>query len=153
MTDSEERYIHFAACIERLHNAWTTLNAIKGEANSRLVGPAFRYALVEYSTPYTASEGVVKRRHKLDGSCVPSAYMALHERILTARHKIHAHTDLTVRDAKLYLNEIQGKRYASIASNTIHGLEELGQLEEIVRLIEGTLESMFIQREEFERSL
>src|SRR5512143_1120676 len=119
-----EDFIHFAVCMQRLNSAWSTLNRIKASSDNELISPAFRYALVEYSAPYTNSFGPNKR-HTLNDSYVPSEYLELHKRILDARHTIHAHADLTVLEAKLYLNETQGRPSATISSNYIHGLEEL----------------------------
>jgi hypothetical protein len=153
MTEHEERYVHFATCIERLQSAWATLNAIKAEMNSHLVAAAFRFALVEYATPYTPSEDTIKKRHRLDSSCVPAEWLQLHERVLLARNKIHAHADLTVLEAKIYLNEVQGQRYVSIVSNVVQGTEEFSNLESVLRMIEGTLENMFSIRAGLESKL
>ena len=153
MTALEEEYVHLAACVERLQNAWMTLHAIQANKTSPLVGPAFRFALVEYATLYTASRGQVTRKHKLDASLVPVAHFELHKRILAERDSVHAHTDLTVRDARLYFNDVQGKRYATVVSNYVHGLEELNNLEQIVELVEGTLDNMFEHRDALERAI
>jgi hypothetical protein len=83
----------------------------------------------------------------------PNEFLSLHERILAARRQIHAHSDLTVMDARLYLNETQSKRSITISSNIIHGLEELDNLESIIQLIEGTLDKMYAKRELLEQAL
>ena len=49
MTDQEEEFVHFVLCIASLNNSWRLINIIKAESGNLLVGPAFRYALVEYS--------------------------------------------------------------------------------------------------------
>jgi hypothetical protein len=140
---SHEDFIHFAVCMERLNGAWRTLNAIKASGDNPLVGPAFRFALIEYATPYTRSTGPVKRRHTLSESYVPAEFLELHKRILVARNTIHAHADLTVMEAKLYVTETRGMPSATISSNYIHGLEELSNIDQIICLIEGTLLNMY----------
>ena len=134
-------------CIDRLNNAWATLNAVRAAKDNPLVGPAFRYALVEYATPYTRSDGPIKRYHHLDETWVPTAYLALHKRILAARNQVHAHADLTVLEAQLHISEIQGKQYISRIENMIHGLEEIGNIDKIISLIQGTLRNMYAERE------
>ena len=62
MTDQEEEFVHFVSCIASLNNAWRLINSIKSESGNRLVGPAFRYALVEYSKPYRESRGSRRKR-------------------------------------------------------------------------------------------
>jgi len=58
VTGSEEQFIHLATCISRLHSALETLRAIKAASpDNPLIAPAFRFALVEYVSPYTGSDG------------------------------------------------------------------------------------------------
>lgn len=153
MSDQHETHLHFLVCIDRLNNAWATLNAVRAAKDNPLVGPAFRYALVEYATPYTRSDGPIKRYRHLDETWVPTEYLALHKRILAARSQVQAHADLTVLEAQLHISEIQGKQYISRVQNMIHGLEEIGNIDEIISLIEGTLRNMYAEREVREHSL
>lgn len=147
MTHGHEGFIHFATCMQRLNSAWVTLNAIKVERDSALAGPAFRFALVEDATPYNTSYGADNKRYKLNESYIPVEYMELHRRILNARNSIHAHADMAVMDAKLYVTETQGMPSATISSNYIHGLEEIGNIEQIISLIEGTLLNMYANQD------
>ncbi len=57
MTDQEEHFVHFVSSIDKLNNAWRILQEIKRHKGHPLVVPAFRFALVEYSKPYTVSYG------------------------------------------------------------------------------------------------
>ena len=147
MTPSHEEFIHFVTCMQRLNSAWLTLNAINSERDSALVGPAFRFALVEYAMPYNISYGADKKRHKLDESYVPTESLELHRRILDARNTVHAHADMTVMDPKMYVSETGGMPSATITSNHIHGLEEVGNLGQIISLIEGTLLKMYADQD------
>ena len=47
MTQAHEDHIHLLVCIDRLQSAWNTLKIIESSSDHLLVGPAFRYALVE----------------------------------------------------------------------------------------------------------
>ena len=142
MTDQEEEFVHFVSCIESLNNAWRLINIIKTDRGNPLIGPAFRYALVEYSKPYRESRGRGRKR-RLDASCIPTDMLALHERGTDSRDQVHAHSDLTVMDAKLYVHEVQGQRFTGIIQNIITGVEELPNIERIQKLIEGTLDNMY----------
>jgi hypothetical protein len=139
--------------MQRLNSAWATLNVVKAERDNALVGPAFRFALVEYATPYSTSYGAGKKRHKLNESYVPVEFLELHQRILDARNSIHAHADMTVMDAKLYVTETRGMPSAIISGNHIHGLEEIGNIEQIILLIEGTLRNMYADEDTRLRAL
>lgn len=142
MTDQEEGYIHFVSCIASLNTAWRLINIIKVERDNPLIGPAFRYALVEYSKPYSESRGSGRKR-RLDTSCIPPDTLDLHKRVTDSRDQVHAHSDLKLMDAKLYVHEVQGQRITGIVQNFITGVEELPNIEEIQKLIEGTLDNMY----------
>jgi hypothetical protein len=152
MTDQEEEFVHFVSCIASLNNAWRLINSIKSESGNPLVGPAFRYALVEYSKPYRESRGN-RRKRRLDTSCIPTDMLALHERITNSRDQVHVHSDLTLMDAKLYVHEVEGQRFTGIVQNIITGVEELPNIEKIQKLIEGTLDNMYAKEKILEAAL
>ena len=151
VTDKEEQFVHFVTCISSLNNAWIILNKIKEQKDNSLVGPAFRFALIEYSKPYKQSFG--HQRRKLDDLYVPDEMKSLHKRIIDARDQVHAHTDLTILDAKLYVKETEGHRFSVIVQNKISGLEELSNIDDIIKLIEGTLDNMYIKEKELDAAL
>lgn len=159
MTKQEEEYVHFVSCIDDLNNAWRTLNEIKNHIGHSLVAPAFQFALIEYSKPYRTSYGVALNskgkllQHKLDDSRVPSTYIDLHNRLLAARDQIHAHSDLSVREAKLYIAQSPHGRHASIVQNVIHGAQELPNIDLIIDLIDQTLVKMYAEVEILEDKL
>src|SRR5215510_4802683 len=103
MNKQEEKYLHFAFSIDSLNNAWRILNEIKNQQGNSLIGYAFQFALIEYSKPYKASFGNVVKHHKLSEVYVPNRHLELHKRILDARDRFHAHTDFSIRDAKIYI--------------------------------------------------
>lgn len=152
MTGQEEKYIHFASCVRWLNNAWRLLQVIREQPAGPLTGPAFRFALVEYCKPYKLSHGAVGR-YKLDTMRIPTDLLSLHSRIIDSRDQIHAHSDLTVMDAKLSVHEFMGQRYSQIAQNRITGLEELPNIDEVIRLIEGTLDNMYVEEKRLEAAL
>lgn len=152
MTEQEEHFVHFVSCITWLNNAWRLLSKIHTQPENPLIGPAFRFALVEYCKPYNLSYGI-NNRFKLDTLLNPKEHLPLHDRIINSRDQIHAHSDLTVMDAKLHVHEIMGQRYTLITQNKIYGTEELPNLQEIVALIEATLDNMYIQVKVLENAL
>ena len=153
LTEQKEEFIHFVLCIECLNRVWRLINTIKDAQRNSLVGYAFRFALVEYSKPYNSSRGTFRRNRKLDTSCIPTELLALHTRIVNSRDEIHAHSDLTVMDAKLYISETHGKRLTTISWNIITGVEELPNIDEIQVLIERTLDNMYIKEKILENAL
>lgn len=143
MSEAHENYLHLLVCIDRLNNAWSTLLTIKANPSNPLSGPAFRYALVEYATAFTRSDGSVRKRRTLHDSVVPAEYAELHKRIVDARHSIHAHADLTALDAQLHIAHLRGKKCISIVQNHITGLEELSKIEVVISMIEAVLKRLY----------
>lgn len=150
---SRERYLHFVSSIDDLNSAWSILQEIKRSGDNLLVGPAFQFALIEYSKPYKVSYVNETEIHQLDTKYVPPEHLDLHERIVDARDQIHAHSDLTVREAKLYVTEAKQGKIATQVRNMIYGTEELSNIDEIIDLIEKTLDRMYEEADWMEQQL
>ena len=153
MNSHNEAFVHFDICAERLNSTLLTLNRIKEHCDHPLVGPAFRFALIEYAMPYTRSDGKAKKRHSLDTRYVPQELLPLHERLIASRNQIHAHVDLTVLEPTISYHDLDGERLVLIAQNNISGLEELPQIDEIICLVEGTLKNMYADRDNLKKGL
>jgi len=153
MTPEEEEYVHFASCMDDFNYAWQILREIKVARDSVLVGAAFQFALVAYARPYKASRGDLKKCYKLGEEFIPLEHRGLHQRILNARDQIHAHSDLTVKEAQLHVAATAGRKFVGAVQNTITGLEELANLGLIIAMIEQTLERMYEEAKRLEASL
>ena len=159
MTEQEEEYVHFVSSIQDLNSAWVTLQDRKQSEGHRLVSPAFQFALIAYAKPYRTSRGAVLNskdkplQHRLDSSRVPTAHLDLHNRLLKARDQIHAHSDLTVMEAKLYVARTSTGPRAFIAQNVILGDAGLSNTESIIDLIEKTLKTMYVEVKGLEAQL
>ena len=153
MTKNEEAYVHFVSCSNDLNEAWRILHVIKGDIANPLVGAAFCYALVAYARPYVSSHGEHSATHKLDDKFIPEDDRALHRRLIGVRHKIHAHSDLTVREAKLYVTATPSGKWVGAVQNVIMGTEELSNIDAIISMIEGTLRSMYVEIQALEAAL
>lgn len=160
MTEQEDRFVYHVSCIRALNNAWWLLNEIKRCRNrTPLVQAAFRFALIEYSKPYKLSRGSAlgskgkPLEYKLDERRVPPEYRQLHQEILDARDQIHAHSDLTVRDARIYVANTSSGKMVQISENIIYGTEDLSRIADIIALIEGTLPSLYEEEQKLEAAL
>ncbi len=161
MKEYEERYIHFVSCIRNLNNALRILQEIK---NSKEVSPviiiaAFRFATIEYSKPYRDSLGKIlnskgkNARYKLGEDFIPSDMFDLHTRIVEARDKIHAHSDLSILDAEIYIESTAHGKYVSTSQNVIFDAEELPKIDLIIDLIEQTLDAMYEEERRLQEEL
>jgi hypothetical protein len=152
MHENEEKYIHFVSCIDDLNNAWRILKLVKNRKNNSLRHIAFRFGLIEYSKPYLRSDGTLAK-YKLDKEFIPVEHLKLHGRILDARNKFLAHSDLTIRDAQLYVTPNSSGKFVGIVQNVIHGSEEFENIDCIIDLIEKTLFMMYAERDRMENEL
>jgi hypothetical protein len=151
---TEEEFVHLESSIDRLNYARWILLEIKQHTGHPLVAPAFQFALVEYSKPYLKSysaelnsKGKPKEEHKVDNKHIPGNHRTLHDRLLEARNRIHAHDDLGVKEAKLHVANTASGKFVGIVQNVIHGTEEFSNLDAIIDLIEQTLNSLHTEWE------
>ena len=142
-----EEFIHLESSIEDLNLAWRILKIIKEEKGSPLIAPAFQFAIVAYARPYTRADGILKKQYKLDQRHLLGNHRQLHDRLLTIRNQIIAHSDLRPKDAVLHVKDLNWGRYTGISQNTIFGTEELGNIDVILELIEKTLLAMYAERD------
>jgi hypothetical protein len=160
MNEQEEKYLHFAYCIDNLNNAWRILNEIKRQKGNPLVGYAFQFALIEYAKPYKDSHSAIlnskgkpKYKYNLRNKFIPETHLALHERIINIRDKFHAHTDLSIMDAKVYITNSKNGKFVNRSQNIIYGTEEMRNIDGIIDLIEQTLDSMYAEVKRLEADL
>lgn len=84
---------------------------------------------------------------------MPQEHLLLHKRILDARNQIHAHADINVLEAKFDIYKIEGKQYTNMVQNYIHGLEEFDNILQIIKMIEGILNNLYLKRDMAEQNL
>ena len=153
MTHQEEQYAHFWHCINDLNKALSLLQAVKINMDNPLRAPAFELALIVYSKPYKQSNGITtkKHKHKLDDKCVPDKHRDLHNRILTNRDKMHAHTDLILREPKVHVENTS--KIVGLSENIIDVTAEFRNIDSIIELIEQSLDGMYEEEKKLAAAL
>ena len=73
--------------------------------------------------------------------------------IVDDRDQVHAHSDITVMEAKVSVHEYMGQRYSQVGGNFITGGEEFSKLKNIIALIEATLDNMYVHEKQLEAKL
>ena len=154
MTPEDETYIHLDECIRSLNEAWHVAQEVRRTAQkSAITAAAYRYALVAYARPYTDSDGIHRNRKNRNAykrkppQLLAIEEIALHDEILRLRNKILAHSDLTVKDAKLYVGRYGSQSKAVIGSNIQPSLPDVSA---VIRLIEHSLDALYAERTERE---
>jgi hypothetical protein len=153
VTTAEERYVHFVECIQSLNTARRILTELGSVSPGVVRGAAYRMALVEYAKPYKASYGNHSRGARpyvLTTPQLSATDLAFHERILNLRDKVLAHSDLTLKDAVVYASRVQDQPLVSVASNYPPSFPDV---ESVVRLIEHTLDAMYVELDQLEDML
>ena len=153
MTNTEERYVHFASCIDWLNECWRLLQDIKVEKSNPLTAAAFRFAIILYSKPYRESRGNAIRKHRLETGFIPRKCLSLHIEILSERDQLHAHSDLTILDARLTVHRFEEKKSAQIVRNMLDATRLLPKLDDVIALVEDTLDQMYIEVKNLESQL
>jgi hypothetical protein len=150
MTPNEEAYVHYAECINSLNCAWHVLCELRAiDRKTAIHAAAFRFALVEYAKPYTRSDGTFKR-YRLPPPSLPVELLALHQQILDLRDQVLAHSDLTLKEAQVYIASHGDHPLVGVASNS---LPTFPDSEAVITLIENTLDKMYVEIERHESAL
>jgi hypothetical protein len=139
----EEQYVHLVACSDDLNEAWRILQHLHSNPENPLAGTAFKFAVIAYARPYTASRGELKHEYRLPDRYVPIEHRPLHERLLHTRKKLLAHTDLTVKEARVHVAATNSGKFVGVLQNAATGTEEFSNIQAVLALIEGTLESLY----------
>jgi hypothetical protein len=142
----DERFVYYQECITSLNSAWqiiTTLQEINVTGVIRRA--AYHDALIDYAKPFKASRG--KEKHSYFTQ-FPSEFSdsdkILHEQIIDLRDQFLAHSDLSIKDAKVYKGEFGDRVLPLIISNTDPLLPE----PDAVRLLIERLLDYLYQNEE-----
>lgn len=144
--DFKEDIIHLAVCIERLSSCRQTLVDVQANLDHPLSGAAFRYAIVEYATPFNTSEDAQRKRRKIPASLVPSQYQVMHGRLISARNQLLAHADMSVLDGSLAFADMRGLPITTTTLNHVDVLNELKNIDEFIDLIQGVVDNLFAER-------
>jgi hypothetical protein len=148
MVRDDEAYIHFQECLTSLNNAWTIICKLQETKTDGLLHwAAYRMALIEYAKPFKTSKGAA-RRHRLSAPPFSEADVSLHRELIDLRDRTLAHSDLTTRDAKVYVGRIAGQPFPLIVSNTD---QTLPTLDNARGLIERTLDYLYSQTSNYEK--
>jgi len=160
MSKQEEEYIHLVSSSGALNNSRKILLEIKRQKDNPLLGPAFQFALVEYSKPYTISYGAEldkkgnpKYKFILTDKFISDEFKDLHNQILTDRKKMHAHDDLSIKDAKVLVSKTRSDKFVGIIQNKIYPIEKITKIDEIIQMIEMSLDKMYFKISELQKKL
>ena len=142
MSNEQENYLFLNYCNDDLEYAKNILAEIKkNKSKTIIIGAAFRYAIIAYAKPFKKTKGKIKKNHILPASYIPEKYLALHKKIMDARDQIHAHSDITIKNAELIiLNKNFG---VGITENNNSDFELFQHIDDILFLIKGIRNNIY----------
>ena len=141
MTAEHENYVYYQECLSSLNAAWRIIDTLQSSnANKTLASASFRMALIEYAKPYKLSQGVHKKIHKLPIPDLSEEDKLLHARIIVLRDTVLAHSDIRVKDAKVYVGKIGDRALPLIVSNTFTLFPSLA---DVRGLVERSLDRLY----------
>src|ERR1035441_8927863 len=142
MTPNEEAYVHYAECINSLNCAWHILCELRAiDRKTAIHAAAYRFALIEYAKPYTRSDGAFKH-YKLPPPNLHYESLALHKQILDLRNQVLAHTDITLKEAQIFIASHRDHTFVGVMSNSLPAFPDS---EGVITLIENTLDKMYVE--------
>ncbi|WP_158704627.1 hypothetical protein [Ectopseudomonas mendocina] len=141
MTPNDEDYVYFQECLIRLNRAWEIICKLQStEPRDIIWGAAYQMAIIEYAKPYKESRGTKKWRYILPLQNLTETDRLLHDRLLSLRDTFLAHSDITIKDAKVFVGSISENPLPLIISNTE---PEMPQPHDVRALIELTLKHLY----------
>ncbi len=124
---------------QSLNKAWDILQAIQEEKHnkSKLIVPAFCYALICYGRPFKSSNDTNNKKYflKIDEINFPNEYQILHTEIIKIRDTVLAHKDLSEYEPKVVDDMVIMKLVYE------HSL--IDKLKDIIQLVEFVLDYVY----------
>jgi len=137
-----EVFLHTQNCFNDFNDSRNVLRAVGQSSNEILRNAAFKYAVIAYCRAYTSSKGKQSGSMTLDKKYIPSGFYDLHTQLLGNRHKIYAHTDRDILEAKLQVSDISGQKLPMRTQNVIYPLNLMTRIDEIIDLVEKTMDEI-----------
>ena len=105
----DERFVYYQECITSLNSAWQIITTLQEVSVTGVIRrAAYHDALIDYAKPFKQSRGKEKRSYLTD---FPSEFSdsdkTLHKQIIDLRDQFLAHSDLSIKDAKVYKGKIE----------------------------------------------
>jgi hypothetical protein len=142
LMNHSEVFLHTQNCFDDFNDSRNVLREIRKSSNETLRNAAFKYAVIAYCRAYTSSKGQHDGPRRLDKKYIPHGFYDLHQELLGNRHKIYAHTDRDLLEAKLKVTDLGGQKLPVRTQNVIYPLNLMVRIDEIIELAEKTMDAI-----------
>jgi hypothetical protein len=138
----EEEYAFYSFAKDDLIEAFSSLKAITKYKRNIAVSALVKVAVISYSRPFKNCRGKYKACYKLQNDIIPDQYKSLHQKIITYRDQIFAHTDIDVRRPDIKKFKIENKTSIAITYRGFSSKDFLHEIEKMKKLIECIVSSL-----------
>lgn len=144
----DEEYAHFQESLTSLNRAWRTLCELETSPSDNAIwNAAYRMVIVEYSKPFTKSKINKRKVHSLPLPIISGDLEILHNRILSLRHQVMAHADLTVLDVNVSYDKHAAYPTPLVSKTILGGIPSVIEIKELIEVI---LDELYKQEDQYE---
>ncbi|WP_157830674.1 hypothetical protein [Aeromonas sobria] len=129
----EEEYFHVVMCVQDLAHCISILDVIKKIEGrlDKIHEAAYKMAIIQYARPFTSAFGTVKYRYKQDSGIVERKHKWMHSHLISLRDQVLAHSDLTPRQATIFLNMANSDVAANVSMRAEPNLPDVNKVYEL----------------------
>lgn len=130
----EEKYAFYSFAKDDLKDAYRSLEAMKRYKRGIAISALVKSAIISYSRPFKKCRARDNQYYKLQNDVIPGQYKTLHQKIITYRDQIFAHTDIDLRKPAVTKWKIENKAGFAVScrgfslKDFLHGTEKMKQL-------------------------
>ena len=149
----EEKYAFYRFAKDDLNEAFESVKAIKRYKKDIAISALVKIAVISYSRPFKTCRGRDNQCYKLQNDVIPVQYKTLHQKIITYRDQIFAHTDIHVRKPAVQKWTIDNKEGFSITYRGFSPKDFLHETDKMKLLIEKVLSSLQLYANEIKKEM
>jgi hypothetical protein len=153
MKQKLEEYAFYSFAKDDLIEAYSSLKAIKKYKKNVAISALVKAAVISYARPFKKCHGKYKACYKLQSNIIPHPYQSLHQKIITYRDQIFAHTDIDVRGPDIKKLKFESKEIFAITYRGFSYKDFLHEIEKMKKLIECIVSTLQQHRNEMKTKL
>jgi hypothetical protein len=136
-----------------LKEAYRSIEAVNRYKRDVVISALIKIAIISYSRPFKKCRGEYNKHYKLEADIIPNQYKELHQKIITYRDQIFAHSDIDLKKPEVRKCKIENKEIFSITYRGFSPKDFLHETAKMKQLINEVLSSMSLCIDEIKKSL
>ncbi|MEW6203817.1 MAG: hypothetical protein AB1516_00690 [Pseudomonadota bacterium] len=146
LSPEEEAYFHIVMCLRDLEQCSALLEQLDGEEKlSEVQKAAYKLAIITYAKPFTSAFGVAKNKYKLGLDIVAKEHLGIHRHLMSLRDQVLAHSDLSPRQAKVFMNSATPDVAAIVSLSGDPRLPQMHSVKSVVAQVAESLKQRRLQ--------